>query len=45
MMKNNFHKSWQKERSVCLFLPFVYNLVNENTDYMEKEDIDMNAVS
>ena len=44
-MTNNFHKSWQKELSVCVFLPFVYNLVNENTDYMEKEDIDMNAVS
>ena len=44
-MMNNFHKSWQKEWSVCVFLPFVYNLVNENTDYMEKEDIDMNAVS
>ena len=45
IMTNSFHKSWQKERPACLFHPFVYNLVNENKDYMEKVDIDMNAVS
>ena len=34
-----------KKRPACLFHPFVHNLVNENKDYMEKVDIDMNAVS
>ena len=37
--------NWQKERTACLFHPFVYKLVNENKDYMEKVDIDMNAVT
>ena len=45
IMTNSLHKSWQKERPACLFHPFVYNLVNENKDYMKKVDIDMNAVS
>ena len=38
IMTNGFYKSGHKEPSHCLFLPFIYNLVNE------KEDIDMNAV-